>query len=130
MPSTKKEQRIEVHFLQQSGMSQVEVCRKLRQVHGQSAISQTTVRRWFQRAVDGEELKDKACSGYPKKWTAEKIQQATDILNNDRRTSLRGLSRMLDISKRTTHKLIHKDLEMTKKSAKWVPHLLTDAQED
>lgn len=128
MASTKKDQRIEVRFLQKSGMSQVEIGRRLRDVHGAAAISQTTVRRWFQRAEQGKNLKDQARSGQPKKRTPENIQEATDILNDDRRTSLRGLSRMLQISKGTTHKLLHKDLEMTKKSAKWVPHLLTDGQ--
>ncbi len=117
-----------MRFLEQSGMSQVDICRKLREVHGDAALSQTSVRRWFVRAQEGDNLKDKARSGRPKKRTPEKIQEATEKLDTDHHTSLRGLSRMLQISKGTTHKLLHKDLNMSKKSAKWVPHLLTDQQ--
>ncbi len=130
MQSTKKEQCVEIRFMQKSGMNQIAIAHQLELVHGRNALSLTSVNRWFHRNLAGDDLKDKLRSGRPKKYTAAKVQEASDILDRDRRTSLHGLSRLLNISKGTTHKLVHKDLQMTKKSAKWVPHLLTQAQKD
>ena len=51
-----------------------------------------------------------------------------NLINKDRRFTVRNLSSELNISKNTVCRILKHDLQMKKVSARWVPKLLSDDQ--
>jgi len=49
-------------------------------------------------------------------------------IKKDRRVTIRNLALALGVSTCTIQNTLHKDLNMVKKSARWVPKLLNDQQ--
>jgi DeoR/GlpR family transcriptional regulator of sugar metabolism len=52
---------------------------------------------------------------------------AADI-ENDRRVSIKKLAAAHGVSVDTIHRILHQDLGLEKKSVRWVPKLLSEAQ--
>ncbi len=94
-------------------------------------MSDSSICRWFNFFQNGNNrLTDAPCPGQLKKWTPAKIQQLRQALQHDRKQTVRQLSGWISLSLRTTHKMLWKDLECTKLTASWIPHLLTAAQQN
>ena len=56
--------------------------------------------------------------------TPEIIEQIHELILEDHRISAKSIAEQLDISRERVGSIIHKDLEMWKLSAKWVPKRL------
>jgi len=56
--------------------------------------------------------------------TPDIIDQIHELILEDRRISAKSISEQLDISRERVGSIIHKDLDMRKLSAKWVPKFL------
>jgi plasmid maintenance system antidote protein VapI len=54
------------------------------------------------------------------------IANVTTDIKEDRRVMARKLALAYGVSKNTIHNILHKDLNLSKKSARLVPRLLTD----
>ncbi len=127
-PRAKQDQRIEVRFLWKEGLTQAEIHTRLVAVHGQAALSRSSVQRWVTRfQKEGEAVSDKPKSGRPitRQHAVPAIRQA---LQQDKRKSVRQLAAAANLSVGSTHRVLKKDLHLSKKPAKWIPHLLTAPQ--
>ena len=129
MAPTKKEQQFEMRFLAKEGLSAKQIHDRLIAVHGQNAVSRTTVQRWLLKfRIDPDNVSDMQRSGRPRVQDPGNIDKVRQVLAADKRTSVRQAARTTGLSRATTHRIIQKDLSKTKKPAKWVPHLLTQPQ--
>lgn len=125
-----KEQRTVIKFLVSTGATPIQCWRKLREGCGDNALSKNTVRVWHKRFTQGEvSTKDRARTGRPRSaQNADMIQKVTDIVEADRRVKVRDIAEQLPISKTSVHKILKKDMALSKVSPKLVPRLLTDEQ--
>ena len=68
-------------------------------------------------------------SGRPKSASRKEIvSKIKEIIEGDARSTVRDIARKVGISLSTVHLILKKHFKVRKKSARWVPHLLTDEQ--
>ncbi len=60
----------------------------------------------------------------------EAVQRVNQLLQEDRRRTVRAMSEELNISKSTLHSIMKKDMTLSKLCPKFVPKVLTQAQKD
>ncbi len=123
------DQQVEIRLLLSQGKSQKDIHATLVQLHGEAALSQSSVQRWCSRIQKegGDNLKDKFRA--PKRSTRlEKLDDIRNWISADRRTSVHELAAVVKLSKSATHRAVREDLKLVKKPAKWILHLLTDTQ--
>ncbi len=124
------EQRATIKFLQKTGKSAIEIRRSLRPVYGTDTLSKTQVRQWFSRFRSGDmttTTKDMHRPGRPCHRLRYR-QQIQNILAQDHCLTLDQISAKCGLSQSSVHRLLKKDLKMSKVSPKFVPRLLTDEQ--
>ena len=92
-------------------------------------MSESSVCRWVQRFKDGDSsVHDKDRPGAVKKVTSKKVAEVRAIVQEDGRISIPTISG-LGLSVGLVHFILRTELHMRKRSARWVPHMLTTAQE-
>ncbi len=124
------EQRATIKFLQKTGKSAIDIWRGLRQVYGTETLSKTQVRQWFLRFKEGDittMTKDAPHPGRPH-CRLHYRQQIQNILAQDHHLTLDQISTKSGLSRLSVHRLLKKDLKMSKVSPKFVPRLLTEEQ--
>ncbi len=123
-------QRAAIQFLVSLGMSNANIFRHLLTSFGAAAVySRSTVNRWachFQGGHNSVKFLPK--SGRPPKLTAAKLVEIQGHLRTDKTLSIRELARRVQLSVSTIHKAVRKNLQLRRRPAKWVAHLLTPAQ--
>ncbi len=129
-PECCHEQRVNLKFLCKAGYKPIDCWRRLRQVFQGDVMSQTQVRVWWKRFKAGEEVtRDRPKSGQPcSKRTRPNTQLIQGLLGVDNRRSVRGLADETGISRGTVWTILKKDLKLRRRSARFVPHLLTPEQ--
>ena len=97
---------------------------------GPSCVSYDTVRRWKKKFESGvESINNAPKSGRPKSASRKEIvSKIKEIIEGDARFTVRNIARKVGISLSTVHLILKKHLKVSKISARWVPHLLTDEQ--
>ncbi len=130
MAKLKEEQRVEIRFCVRAGMSRSECFRRLSGVHGAQTLSKSQVNRWFARfsADLNAPLKDKPRSRGARLLNQGKLDEINRALQQDKRKTCRQLSQECGVSVGSAHNAVRKHLQLRKKSAHWIPHLLTDHQ--
>lgn len=99
MAPHKVDQRYQIEFMLKEGISQTEMKRRLDAMHGNNAFSKSSIQRWCSQFQNGHIQKTNLLkSSAPKKRTAAKINQARDILRVHHRSTLRQLSRDINLS--------------------------------
>ncbi|XP_011859854.1 PREDICTED: putative uncharacterized protein FLJ37770 [Vollenhovia emeryi] len=124
------EQRYAVKFCVGLGKSGTETLAMIRQVFGSDSLSQTAVFKWHKLFKDGREsVEDKPRAGRPStSRTDDNVQRVRDVLNSNRRLSVRMIADQIGIDKMIVHTIITEDLAIRKICAKFVPKVLTDDQ--
>ncbi len=127
----KGEQRVTLKFLVHSGCTPIQAWRKLHDVWGDRTLSKTQTRFWYKKFREGqEEIADVPRPGRPRsQCTAKNIWMVSEILEGNRTLSLRNLSDMTGISTHTLNQIIKKDLNMRRRTPKFVPKELTPVQQ-
>ncbi len=95
-------------------------------------MSVSRVQVWFKRFKQGrDDANDNKRPGR-RKTTASRtnVQRMSQALNDDRRKTVRMLASELDLPKTGVHRILKKELSLSKIAPKLVPKLLTPAQED
>ncbi len=122
------EQRSNIKFMAKSGLTPIQTWRSLQTVFQGETLSKVQVRMWHKRFLGGDDsVKDKPRSGRP----ASRLQHVNQIdtkLREDCRKTLHQLSAEVGIPESTIHKVIKKDLKLSKKAAKHIPRVLTAEQ--
>ena len=93
-------------------------------------MSYDTVRRWKKKFESGvESIKNASKSGRQKSATRKGIvSKRKEIIEGDTRFTVRDIARKVGISLSKIHLILKKHLRVSKISATWMPHLLTDGQ--
>ncbi len=126
----KGEQRVTLKFLTLAGDSPIQAWRKLHDVWGDHTLSKTQTRFWHKRFREGQNtVADEPRSGRPRSQrTAENIAMVKDLISGNRTLSLRNLHSITGISTHTLHQIIKKDLQLSRKTPKFIPKELTPVQ--
>ena len=95
-------------------------------------MSKGCVRVWHKNFLQGQEcIKDGPRTGRPRTARSEeKRAQAGEFLQANRAVNLQHVAEHLDISVTSAHRLLKKDMKLSKLSLKFVPKDLTQAQKD
>lgn len=122
------EQRWAIKFCTKLDKKAAETHELLRQAYGESALSYVQVTRWVKKFKEGQEgVEDDPRSGRPSTSQIDKnVSRVRNLLNVDRRMSIRLLADTLNIPKTVVHRIVTEELNMRKVCAKLVPKLLTD----
>ncbi len=129
MALQKVDQQYEIRFLVRDGKNARQIIDCMQRTHPKDCLSVSFIHRWVNWFSSGQDrIKNLDKSGAPKKRTAAKLGQIQGVIQGDRRSTIREVSRQVQLSYRTVQKALKKDLNLCKKSATWVPHFLTAAQ--
>ena len=112
------------------GKSRNETLEMLQQAYGGETLSSAAVFQWWRDFKDSNtRVIDKARSGGPSTAVTDVINaKAAELLENDRRLTLRELSASLNISFERTQHIVTEILQMRCMCARWVPKNLTEEQ--
>ena len=104
------------------------ILHEILEMFGHKSPSKATIYRWIEQFENGEEvIHDGPHLGRP---TSSKIRTNIEavriILNEDRGITLRALEERVGMLTATVHSSIHKDLEMSKVSARWFPKFISE----
>jgi len=128
MENLKFEFRAVIKFLCKEGRAAKEIHDRLHAVHGESALSYSTVTRWSNEFQCGREtVEDDLRSGRPSDAVNPSVIAAVEkLIRDDRRIKVLEIARAMQISCGSMETIIHDRLKMSKVSARWVPRRLTD----
>jgi len=122
------EVRANVKFLVNLGWQGIRIIEALQTVYGENTPVDSTIYRWISRFKEGrEELKDDQRGGRPSTSISEANVEAVRILlEEDRRADVRELSGILGISVGSVDSILKEHLNLTKRSARWMPKALDE----
>ena len=88
-------------------------------------MKNATVYMWYKRFEEGKEnIKDDQRSGRPSVVTSSHIAAVKQLLDNDRRITIRDILAKTDYSYGTVSGIIHNQLNMRRYCARWIPKML------
>jgi len=123
-------QRCVTEFCVKLGKSGNETLEMLRQAYGGETVSLAAVFQWWRHFKNGNtRVIDKARSGRPSTVVTDvNIAKAVELLENDRRLTLRELSTSMNISFERTQHIVTEILQTRRVCAGWVLRNLTEEQ--
>lgn len=123
----KNEQRINIKFCFLLGKTAKETLEMLQQAYKEACLPSSTVYRWYSAFQHGRfETDDLPRSGRPNSvHTPEIVGKIKEMINNDRRLSVRMISDDLQIGKDAVHDILRNDLNKRKSCSRIVPKILT-----
>lgn len=126
------EQRYAIKFCVKLGKTGKETHEMIKTAYGDNAIGRSSVFEWHKLFREGrEEVEDAARSGRPStSKTEENVARVKNLLDSDRRLTVRMIADQLGIAKTQVHEIVHEKLQMRKLCAKLVPRVLTGEQKD
>ncbi len=127
----KVEQRSVLKFLTKTGAMPIDCWHQMKQVFGQSCMSQTRVCVWHKCFKQGRESpKDNQHSGRkPTTSSRGNVEHVRRCLEDDRRKTVRMMATELDLPKTGVHRILKGQLKLSKISLKLIPRMLTDEQQ-
>lgn len=130
MELTRENFRAMIYYDFRRGLTQEQCFNQLNSTFGNEAPSTATVYRWYTEFKRGRSsLTDEVKEGRPKSVVVpENIDAVRKLIEEDRHVTYHEIERCLSISMTSIHKILHEHLCVRKLCARWIPHLLTDAQ--
>jgi len=125
--STEIKQRIYIQMRTALNISAKAIHQELLLIQPDTAYSYSVVASWSKQFREGREsVEDDPRPGRPvTAATKSNIQRVEQLVEEDRRISLRAIQALTSLNLRTIHDILHDHLEMRKKKSRWVPHFLT-----
>jgi histone-lysine N-methyltransferase SETMAR len=104
----------------------------LQQAFKDDAFGKSQVYQWFSRFKNGNmSIEDLPRPGRPSTSRNEKnIEKVRQVINEDRRKTVEQVSEETNVSWSSCQRILTEGLRMRRVSAKFVPRLLTEEQED
>ncbi len=127
--SLKLAQHINIYFCVKIGLTKRETVEGIELVYGTNSLSRRRIRHWHGAFSNGRTVlvdlhrEARAMSGRSR----ANIRAVQRLVSADRRLNVRALAAQANLSKSTVHSILWKDLHLVRKSAKFVPHLLSPA---
>ena len=108
------EQRYCTKFCQTLGNNQTEIIQKIQQGFGDETLSQTQIKKWFNRLKNSQlSVESEACSGRPStSRNQEVVEKVFQIVMEDHRLTLRKIVEEVRISRRSVHSILTEDFCM------------------
>ncbi len=127
------DQRQNLKFLVAEGHTPIQCWHKLLRVYSEEeTMSKPTVRRWHKRFLEGDghtPVTDLERSGRPRtQTTPEKVEAVQCLIMTNGRKTCATTAAETQMSRATAHKILKKELKMSRKVAKFVPKLLNEDQ--
>ncbi len=125
-------QRIVIEFCVRVGKTATETLHLLNQAYGAVAMKKTQVFYWHKCFQNGRlDVLDKPRAARAKTGrSAENVNKIKDLVEGDRCLSVTALSGLSGIAATSVFRILTMDLELKRRSAKFVPHLLTAAHQE
>lgn len=119
-----------IKYLQKKGLTPKDIHADMVATLGDDAPALSTVKKWAAEFKRGREsLEDDPRSGRPASAsTQENIDRVHHMVMDDRRLTVNQIADAVAISRERVENILHKELGMSKVSARWVPRLLTPDQ--
>ena len=113
-----------------SGLNQLQSHGRLHAAFGDEAPSRTTIYDWFAEFRKGRRsLEDDPRSGCPAEATTSvQVAAVQRLVEEDGRVTVLKIAEKVGISSGSVSSILHKSLGLSKVSARWVPHMLTEEQ--
>jgi histone-lysine N-methyltransferase SETMAR len=122
------EQRFVVKYFFLKGWGNKTITAELQTTFGDSAISNSTVKRWIRKFKNGDfSCDDDSRPGRPLATLGPALQK---FLDRYPFASAKVISRHFRLSPPTVKEILMRELGLRKFSRRWVPHLLSDAQKE
>ena len=123
----KVEQRAVITFCVDIGKTPTDTHKFLKQSEKHSKVSRSLIFKWHNRLADGRDgLADDEREGRPSFRESDAVEnEVRDVINSDRRLTVREVADKCGISKTTAHQILGNDLNMNRVCARWVPRILT-----
>lgn len=124
------EQRYAIKFCFRLGKTASETFAMITEAYKEDSLSRAQVFRWFNEFKNGREsVEDMERSGRPSTSRVdETVAKVKELLDSDRRLSLKMIADEVSVNKFTVHQIVTQDLMMRKVCAKLVPRVLTAEQ--
>ncbi|XP_062577987.1 protein GVQW3-like [Saccostrea cucullata] len=121
------EQRAVLKFCVDIGKTPTETHKFLKQSGKHCKVSRSLVFKWHKRFSDGRDsLHDDTREGRPSFRDCNAVkEEVRDVIDSDRRLTVREIAGKCGISKTTVHEILSGDLNMSRVCARWVPRILT-----
>ena len=132
MLSVSVEQHVNVKFCVKLGKSTTETYSLLKKVYGDECLCRTQVFEWLERFKEGrEEIGDDQRPGHPStSKTGANIEKVGEIVQQNRRLSIRAVAELINIDKETVRQILHNNFNMEKVYSKMVPRFLSPEQKE
>ena len=124
------EQRTAIKFCVLNGKNRKETMEMLVKAYGDAAMKKTALHKWYSSRYENgyESVMDDQRSGRPASITSQKVQEIKELLDKERRITIREVSQRVDCSVGTVHTIIHENLNMRRLCARWIPKMLSECQ--
>lgn len=122
------ELRAVVKFCVGLKLTPVETLNQIKNSHTLQPCGKSFVYKWHERFRNGRKsvLDDDRAGRPASAMTTSNATLVRELLDNDRRLTVRGIAEELSLSYSTVQRILTEELNMSKVSARWVPRLLTD----
>lgn len=122
------DQKATVKSFALAGKSATEAFKFVQVAYGELALSRGYVFRLHKQFAEGRESIDDDRGKCPKPTlrTEKNCKLVDAIIKEDRRITVREIADRSGLSVGTVHTILHVDLNLSKKAARWVPRLLND----
>jgi len=106
------EKRYSIKFCVRLRKTPTETLPLIKEAYKDEALSKTQVLRWYSEFRNGREsVEDLERGGRPSTATSdETISKERDVLNSDRRLSLKKIAKELEMSHKTVHRIVTENL--------------------
>lgn len=115
--------RTAIEFCVQGGMTPTQTYTQFQKTERYRSVSKQLVYKWHGRFTKG--VTDIAPRGRPPCKNDGQIRAVQDVIDSDRRKTVRDVAESAGCSKSTAQRVLTKELRMSHVSARWVPRLLT-----
>ena len=128
MFSNKVEQRALIKFCVDIGKTSTEMHKFIKQSVTHSNVSRSLMFNWHKIFSDGRgSLMDNKCEGRPSFKTSDVVKnEVHDVIDGDRRLTVREVADKCVISKTTIHEILVQELHMNRICARWVSRMLSE----
>ena len=123
------EQRTAIKFCVLNGKNRKETMVMLVKAYGDAAMKRTALHKWYSQYKNGyKSVMDEQRSGRPTSKTSQKVQEIKELLDKDRRITVREVNQRVECSVGTVHTIIHDNLDMRRLCARLYPKMLSECQ--
>lgn len=121
-------QKVIIKYCVDRGLTPVQTKMEMDCVGGPKKVSRTLVYTWHKKFREGLDMESTSGRGRPKKDNSALVKKVRDVIDADRRQTVREVASKVGACKTVVHRVLCDNLEMSRVSARWVPRLLSNEE--